>query len=100
MIGLLLTISGLGILASIPAAARAPRLWLAGVLAWAGGGLGAAVFALSTGVVWELQRALTVGGQAIHLRLQAGRALFLALLGFGGGGRCGFGGGSLADPAH
>jgi hydrogenase-4 component B len=72
-------------LASILAAARAPRLWLGGVLAGAAGGLGAAVLALSTGFVWEWRSELTIGGEAVHLRLDALSALFLALLSLIGG---------------
>lgn len=67
-------------LASILAGMRAPKLWLAGVLVGAAGGLGVAVMALTTGVVWDWQSALTLGGEAVHLRLDAVSALFLALL--------------------
>jgi hydrogenase-4 component B len=80
MIEPLLATSGLGLLASILAGACAPRLWLAGFLAGAAGGLGVAASALATGVVWEWRSALTIGGEAIHLRLDALNALFLALL--------------------
>jgi hydrogenase-4 component B len=100
MIGPLLTISSLGILASILTVSRAPRLWLGGVLVWAGGGLGAAVFALTTGVVWELQSAVTIGGEAIHLRLDGVSALFLALLCFVGGAGAVYGRGYWTDCAH
>jgi hydrogenase-4 component B len=85
MMELLLTISGAGILASIFAGMRAPKLWLTGVLVGAAGGLGAAVVALVTGVVWDWQSALTIGGELVHLRLDAVSALFLALLGLVGG---------------
>jgi len=80
MIQFFITISGVGVLASIFAGARAPKLWLACVLAGTAGGLGAAVVALTTGVVWEWHSVLTVGGEAGHLRLDAVSALFLALL--------------------
>lgn len=100
MIGPLLTISGLGILASILTAVRAPRLWLASVVMWAGGGLGAAGSALTTGVVWEFQSALIVGGEAIHLRLDAVSSLFLALLCLIGGAGAVYGRGYWTDRAH
>jgi hydrogenase-4 component B len=80
MTELLLTISGVGMLASILAGMRAPKLWLAGVLVGTAGGLGAAGLALTTGVVWDWQSALTLGGAAVHLRLDAVSALFLALV--------------------
>ncbi|MBI3881821.1 MAG: NADH-quinone oxidoreductase subunit H [Verrucomicrobia bacterium] len=85
MIEILFTISGAGMLVSILAGARAPKLWLAGVLVGAMGGFGAAVAALVTGVVWDWQGALTLGGEAVHLRLDAVSALFLALLSVVGG---------------
>jgi hydrogenase-4 component B len=100
MIGPLLTISGLGILASMLMAARAPRLWLAGVLLWAGAGFGAAVLMLATGVVWELQCAFSIGGEAIHLKLDAVSALFLALLCIVGGAGAVYGRGYWPDRAH
>src|ERR1017187_7812762 len=90
MIELLFTISGVGMLVSLLAAARAPRGWLAGVLVGSAGGLGAAVVALVTGEVWEWHSALTLGGEAVHLRLDAVSALFLALLALIGGGGGGF----------
>ena len=62
-----------------------PRLWLACVLAGAAGALGAAVTALSSDVVWEWRSTVTLGGETIHLRLDALSALFLALLALVGG---------------
>jgi hydrogenase-4 component B len=91
MIELLLTISGVGMLASIFAGARAPKLWLIGVLVGAAGGMGAAGVALTTGVVWDWHSALTLGGEVVHLRLDAVSALFLALLGLVGGAGAAYG---------
>ena len=85
MIELLLTISGVGMLAGICTGTRAPKLWLTGVLVGAAGGVGAAMVALTTGVVWDWHSALTLGGEVVHLRLDAVSALFLALLGLVGG---------------
>jgi hydrogenase-4 component B len=85
MTGFLLTIFGAGMLASILVGAWAPKSWLAGVLVGAVGGLSAAAVALATGVVWDWQSAFTVGGETVHLRLDAVSALFLALLGLIGG---------------
>jgi hydrogenase-4 component B len=100
MIGLLLTFSGVGILASILMATRAPKLWLAGLLVGAGGGLGAAVVALSAGIIWEWQIAFALGGEAIHLRLDAISAFFLALLGLIGGAGAVYGREYWTDRAH
>jgi hydrogenase-4 component B len=85
IIELLLTISGVGMLASIFAGTRTPKLWLTGVLVGAAGGVGAAVVALTTGDVWDWHSSLTLGGEVVHLRLDAVSALFLALLGLIGG---------------
>ena len=82
---LLLTICGIGILASVLIGVFAPRLWLACVLAGTAGSLGAAAISLGTGQVWELQSALTVGGEPVHLRLDGLSALFLVLLSLVGG---------------
>lgn len=100
MIGLLLTIAGVGMLGSILTGMRAPKLWLAGVLAGAAGALGAAVLALVTGVVWDWQGALTLGGEAVHLRLDAISALFLALLSLIGGAGAVYGREYWTERAH
>src|ERR1700690_3253947 len=100
MIELLLAISGVGMLASILAGVRAPKLWLSGVLVGAAGGLGAAVVALVTGVVWDWQCALTIGGVVVHLRRDAVSALFLALLGLVGGAVAVYGREFRTDRAH
>jgi hydrogenase-4 component B len=100
MIGLLLTISGLSIAASMLGAARTPRLWLAGVVVWAGAGLGAAVESLVTGVGWGFQSRFAVGGQGVHLQLDAVSALFLALLCFVGGAGAVYGRGYWSERLH
>jgi hydrogenase-4 component B len=80
MITLSLAISGAGMLLGILAGLRAPKLWLVGVVAGATAGLSAAVAVLTTGMAWEWQSTLTFGGEAVHLRLDAVSAFFLALL--------------------
>jgi hydrogenase-4 component B len=77
---LLLAVAGLGFLASLLAGLRAPKLWLGGVLAGSGAALGAAALTLVSGNVWELDSTACFGNEAIHLRLDALSALFLALL--------------------
>lgn len=65
---------------------RRPRLWLAltvgGTLAW----LLAALWVLGTGIAWEFRSGVRLGGEAVHLRLDALSAWFLALLAVVGGG--------------
>ena len=85
MTELLLMISGIGMLASIPAGMRAPHWWLAGVLAAVAAGGIASVQILVAGVVWDWQSAFRIGGEVVHLRLDAVSAVFLALLSLIGG---------------
>lgn len=100
MIELLLTISVVGMLLSILAGVRAPKVWLAGVSVGAVGALGASVVALSTARVWEFRNAATLGGEFIHLRLDALSALFLALLGLVGGAGAVYAREYWSDAAH
>ncbi|NOS71839.1 MAG: NADH-quinone oxidoreductase subunit H [Verrucomicrobia bacterium] len=85
MIELLLTISGVGMLVSILAGMRAPKWWLGSLLIGTLAGVIGAVMALTSGVVWDWRSELIVGGEVVHLRLDAVSALFLALLGLVGG---------------
>lgn len=100
MTELLLAISVVGFLASILAGMWAQKLWLAGVLVSAASGLGAAVMTLATGVVWDWHGALTLGGEVVHLRLDAVSALFLALLSLIGGAGAVYGREYWAERAH
>jgi hydrogenase-4 component B len=89
LIGFLLGIAAAGMLWSILTGARAPKLWRAGVLVGAAGGLAAAGVTLGGGGLWDWLSGLRLGGEAVHLRLDALSALFVALLGLiGGAGRC------------
>jgi hydrogenase-4 component B len=100
MAELLLTISGVGMLASFLAGMRVPKLWLAGILVGAASGLGAAVMVLITGVVWDWQSALILGGDVVHLRLDAVSAFFLALLCLIGGAGAVYGGEYWTECMH
>ena len=82
--GWLLLIAGIGIATGM-AAFQAPRVWLVATLAGAGAAFAAAVWMLTTGVVWNWQPAFVIGGEALHLRLDAISAFFLILLSFVGG---------------
>ncbi len=100
MTELLLTISGAGMIVSIVTGIRAPRCWLAGILVGAAGGLGAGMTALVTAVVWDWRGVITAGGEAIHLRLDAVSALFLALLSLVGGAGAIYGREYWTERAH
>jgi hydrogenase-4 component B len=100
MTGLLLTLSGAVMLASIIVGARASKWWLASILVGAAGGMGAAAIVLNTGAVWDWQSTLTLGGEAVHLRLDAVSALFLVLLSFIGGAGAVYGREYWAQSAH
>ena len=97
MSGLLLLISGAGLLAALFAGMYAPKLWLAGVLVGAAGGLGAA---LVTDVAWDWQSTFTLGGEVVRLRLDALSAFFLALLSVVGAAGAVYGRAYWTDRAH
>ena len=59
---------------------RSPRRWLAATLVGAGAALGAAVWTLAGGGVWDWQPDFRLGGELVHLHLDGLSALFLALL--------------------
>lgn len=74
-----------GALVSVLAAGRARRIWLATLLVALMAALAASVSVLCGGGNWELLNGLKIGGEAVHLRLDAISALFLALLAVVGG---------------
>lgn len=78
--GSLLLVAALGSLAAILASRRAPRLWLAAMLAGLAAALAAAVRVLAGGGEWEWRAAFAVGGEPLHLRLDGLGAFFLVLL--------------------
>jgi hydrogenase-4 component B len=80
MNSLLLAISGAGMLLGILAGVRAPRTWLAAVLAGAVAAFVAAARTLASGEVWALRSEVYFAGQAVYFRLDAVSALFLVLL--------------------
>ena len=77
-----------------------PRLWLALVLAGMAAAIGAASLALGDGAGWEWRSAFRVGGEALHLRLDAISAMFLALMGVVGGGGAVYALGYWTDRDH
>ena len=97
---LLLGIFGAGMLLGILAGIRAPKIWLAGVVVGASGALAAAVKVLVMGTVWDWESALILGGEVVHLRLDALSALFLGLLGLIGGAGAVYGREYWTEHAH
>jgi hydrogenase-4 component B len=83
--GPLLLASLLATTAGLAAGWRAPRLWLAATLAGAVFAATAAFVLLAGDAVWEWRGAFALGGEPLHLRLDAIGAWFLALLGVVGG---------------
>jgi hydrogenase-4 component B len=80
-----------------------PRLagaWLALTLAGASAALGAAILVLYGGAAWEWRSAVSLGGEALHLRLDAVSAMFMALLGVVGGAGAVFAQGYWTDGEH
>jgi len=100
MIELLLMISGAGMLLSILAGIRAPKLWLAGLLVGATAGLSAVVVVLTSDTVWDWESSFRLGGEVVHLRLDAVSAFFLALLSLIGGAGAVYAGEYWTEHAH
>lgn len=98
--GWLLFASALGMVVGIAAAFRSPRLWLAATLTGAGAALAAAVWVLATNTEWVWRSTFLLGGEAIHLRLDAISALFLALLAVLGGAASAYAREYWTDAAH
>ncbi|MFA6563814.1 MAG: proton-conducting transporter membrane subunit [Verrucomicrobiia bacterium] len=98
--GVLLAVAGVAILTSILGAFRAPRGWLAAMLAGALAAAAAATWVLTTGSAWEWRSAFLLGGEAVHLRLDGVSALFLALLAVVGGAAGAYSYEYWADAAH
>jgi hydrogenase-4 component B len=102
MIEVLLAVGAAGMVFSILMGARARGWWLAGVLAGAAAAFAASLVTLVTGGIWDWHgpRWLTLGGQEVHLRLDAVSALFLALLGLVGGAGAVYAGEYWTEHAH
>lgn len=79
--GPLLALAATSLAASLLAVGpRWSRQWLALVLVGTGAGLAAALLPLSGGADWQWWSGLLVGGEPLHLRLDALSALFLVLV--------------------
>jgi hydrogenase-4 component B len=78
--GWFLLLAAVGIVVGLAAAFKAPRLWLTGTILGLGAAFTAAIWMLASGSVWEWQPALVIGGESLHLRLDAISSFFLVLL--------------------
>jgi hydrogenase-4 component B len=78
--GQLLLVAAGCLAAGIVLGAWWPKIWLGLTLAGTAAALGAAVLVLSGTPQWELTDGWPVGGEPLHLRLDALSALFLALM--------------------
>jgi hydrogenase-4 component B len=85
MVGELLALAAGCLAVGILLGGRLPRVWLALTGAGALAALTAAAAVLRADVPWEYRSAMLVGGEAIHLRLDALSAWFVALLSVGAG---------------
>ncbi len=79
-LGPLLISAAFGQLAALLASRRTPRLWLGITVAAALAALCAAAGVLCSGNTWEWRGGFALGGQTLHLRLDALSAFFVALL--------------------
>ncbi len=70
---------------SAVAGRRWPRTWLVLIVAGGAAAAAASVLVLSGAPGWEWRGAFRIGGEALHLRLDALSAVFLALVGVLGG---------------
>ncbi|PTX90827.1 proton-conducting transporter membrane subunit [Opitutus sp. ER46] len=84
-IGLLLSVSAFCLLTGILLGRRAPGFWLGLTLLAALAALGACGQVLLGGAEWDWRSAFRVGGESVHLRLDAVSAWFLTLLSVVGG---------------
>jgi len=98
--GPLLLVAAIGTLVALASAWRAPRLWLAATLTSAVAVLAAAISVLAGGGTWEWQPEFLIGGERLHLRLDALSAFFLALLAVLGGAGGVYSREYWADAAH
>jgi hydrogenase-4 component B len=82
--GWLVFAAGAGVVVGL-CGSRAPRVWLTATVAGAAAALAAALWVLIAGQTWDWRFAVTLGGEALHLRLDGISAFFLALLALVGG---------------
>jgi hydrogenase-4 component B len=82
--GPLLLFAGSALAVGLIAGRTFPRVWLAATTLGGVAGLVAAVGVLHAGAEWDWHGQVALGGEPVHLRLDAISAIFLALLGLVG----------------
>lgn len=98
--GELLLLAAVALILGAAGAHRAPRVWLGAALVAAAAALAAAVLVLAGGATWEWNPDFPVGGEEVHLRLDALSAFFLALLAVLGGTCSAYSHTYWSDAAH
>ena len=98
--GGLLLLTVVATILGVASAHRAPRVWLGSSLVAAAAALVAAVLVLAGGATWEWNPDFPVGGEEVHLRLDALSAFFLALLAVLGGTCSAYSHTYWSDAAH
>lgn len=99
-LGSLLLMAALGSSAALAAGLWAPRGWLVLTLLSLVAALAAAVLVLCGGTEWELRDGFSLGGEALHLRLDGVSAFFFVLLCVVGGAASVYAHEYWADAAH
>ena len=100
MIAALLAFAAACALVAHLSATWAPRVWRLVTMAALGGLLTASLAVLSGGETWEWRSAWALGGEPIHLRLDALSAFFAALLAVVGGASTIYSGSYWPDAKH
>lgn len=98
--GDLLCVAFLSMVAGAIAGRPARRLWLGSTLIGSVAALAAAVGVLAGGEPWEWRSGFLVGGESLHMRLDAISALFVVLLCVVGGAGAVYSFGYWPDKAH
>ena len=98
--GLSLSVAAVAMLVGIATGRTAPRWWLGVTLLGLSAAFAAALGVLAGGRAWEWRHAFTVGGEALHFRLDGISALFLALLCVVGGAASVYAGEYWPDKEH
>src|SRR5690349_10755308 len=98
--GRLLFLAAISNVVALASAHRIRRLWVATTMISSAAALLAAGLVLADGHTWEWRSNFLVGGQLVHLRLDAVSAFFLALLAVLGGAGGGYAQEYWDDAAH
>jgi len=98
--GLLLLIAAVSLAVSIVVGPKFSRTWLALTLIGAVGACGASLNVLTGGGEWEWRSTFQLGGQLLHLRLDALSGLFLMLVGLISGTGAVYATGYWSDDHH